>query len=91
MSKPPAKSNRAVVPTTMEAVRRAQSAVAKKHNGQVPQGSYVGRLQRTVAKSTPQAATSNRTGPTNGASPSRPLQSPKALGNRSGVAHRVRP
>ena len=29
---------------------RIQKAVAGKHDGQVPKGSYVGRIQRVVAK-----------------------------------------
>lgn len=37
-------------PTTPAAVARVQSAVAKQRGGGVPQGSYVGRMQQTLAK-----------------------------------------
>lgn len=40
-------------PTTPAVVARVQSAVAIKNGGQVPKGSYVGRMQRTVAKQSP--------------------------------------
>ena len=36
--------------TTPAVVARVQRAVATQHNGQVPSGSYVGRMQRTVAQ-----------------------------------------
>lgn len=47
MSKSKSSSNT----TTNAVVARVQHAVAVKHGGQTPQGSYVGRLQRTVAQS----------------------------------------
>lgn len=36
--------------TTAAAVARVQGAVAVQNGGQVPKGSYVGRMQRTVAQ-----------------------------------------
>jgi hypothetical protein len=36
--------------TTPTVVSRVQHAIAIQNGGQVPKGSYVGRLQRTVAK-----------------------------------------
>jgi len=47
MTKSPSKSPTPVRPAD---VARVQSAVAQQHGGQVPKGSYVGRMQRTVAK-----------------------------------------
>jgi hypothetical protein len=38
--------------TTPAAVARVQSAVAKQSGGGVPKGSYVGRMQQTLAKTT---------------------------------------
>ena len=35
---------------TAKDVRRVQSAVARQHDGKVPRDSYVGRMQRIVAK-----------------------------------------
>lgn len=37
-------------PTTPAAVARVQSAVAKQSGGGVPKGSYVGRMQQTLVK-----------------------------------------
>ncbi len=37
-------------PTTPAAVARVQSAVAKQSGRGVPKGSYVGRMQQTLAK-----------------------------------------
>jgi hypothetical protein len=37
-------------PTTPAAVARVQGAVARQNGGGVPKGSYVGRMQQTVAK-----------------------------------------
>lgn len=37
-------------PTTQAAVARVQGAVARRNGGGVPKGSYVGRMQRAVAK-----------------------------------------
>ena len=37
-------------PLTASAVARVQGAVARQHQGQVPKGSYVGRLQSTLEK-----------------------------------------
>lgn len=37
-------------PTTQVAVARVQGVVARQNGGGVPKGSYVGRMQRTVAK-----------------------------------------
>lgn len=37
-------------PTTPAAVARVQGAVARQNGGGVPKGSYVGRMQSTVAK-----------------------------------------
>lgn len=34
-----------------KALARVQSAVSKQHGGSVPKGSYVGRLQQALAKS----------------------------------------
>lgn len=39
-------------PATPAAVARVQSAVAKQSGGGVPKGSYVGRMQQTLAKTT---------------------------------------
>lgn len=39
-------------PITPAAVARIQGAVAKQKGGAVPSGSYVGRIQRVVAKRT---------------------------------------
>lgn len=36
--------------TTQPAVARVQGAVARQNGGGVPKGSYVGRMQQTVAK-----------------------------------------
>ncbi len=36
--------------TTTAAVARVQGAVARQNGGGVPKGSYVGRMQQTVAK-----------------------------------------
>lgn len=44
------KSKGTSTPTTKGDVSRIQSAVARKHGGQVPKGSYVGRMQKFVAK-----------------------------------------
>ncbi len=46
------KSNPSSTPTTPSVVARIQSTVAKQNGGQIPKGSYVGRLQQTVAHST---------------------------------------
>lgn len=46
-SKPSRKS------TTPAVVARVQRAVAIKHGGQVPKGSYVGRMQRIAAQQQP--------------------------------------
>jgi len=51
MSKKPSTPPRQPTPTTPQAASRAQSAVAKKFDGKVPAGSYVGRLQRAAVKS----------------------------------------
>ena len=45
-------------PTTGAAVARVQSAVATQHGGGVPKGSYVGRMQRTVAQAQPKSGSS---------------------------------
>lgn len=37
-------------PLTHAAVSRIQGAVAKQHGGLTPKGSYVGNMQRVVAK-----------------------------------------
>lgn len=37
-------------PTTQAAVARVQGAVARQNGGNVPKGSYVRRMQQTVAK-----------------------------------------
>jgi len=37
-------------PTTSSTVARVQPAVARQNGGGTPKGSYVGRMQRTVAK-----------------------------------------
>lgn len=37
-------------PTTQAAVARVQGVVARQNGGGVPKGSYVGRMQQTVAK-----------------------------------------
>ena len=39
--------------TTPSVVARIQRAVAVQNGGQVPKGSYVGRMQRAVAQSNP--------------------------------------
>lgn len=39
-------------PITASDVARIQSAVSKQHGGQLPNGSYVGRMQAVVADST---------------------------------------
>ena len=36
--------------TTQSAVARVQGVVARQNGGGVPKGSYVGRMQQTVAK-----------------------------------------
>lgn len=36
-------------PTTTTVAARVQRAVATKNGGQIPKGSYVGRMQRTAA------------------------------------------
>jgi len=46
MSKTPSKAAKLIQPAD---VSRVQAAVARQHQGQVPKGSYVGRMQRTVA------------------------------------------
>ena len=45
-------------PTTGAAVARVQRALATQHGGGVPNGSYVGRLQRTVAQTQPKKGSS---------------------------------
>jgi hypothetical protein len=40
-------------PTTTTVVARVQRAVATKNGGQIPNGSYVGRMQRTAAQPKP--------------------------------------
>lgn len=42
-------------PITPAAVKRTQSATAKKHEGMVPKGAYVGRMQRALATAAPKA------------------------------------
>ena len=42
-------TSKRVTPTLPADVARMQSAVAKQHGGQVSKGSYVGRMQRTIA------------------------------------------
>jgi len=44
------KSKPAGKPTTAAATARIQHAVTVKNGGQTPKGSYVGRMQRTVAQ-----------------------------------------
>lgn len=39
-------------PITSHDVTRIQSTVSKQHGGQLPKGSYVGRMQAVVAQST---------------------------------------
>jgi hypothetical protein len=51
MSKKTSAQPRPVTPVTQHAASRTQSAVAKQHDGKVPAGSYVGRLQQAAAKS----------------------------------------
>jgi hypothetical protein len=46
----PAPRSVAKPPTTPGAVARVQGAVARQNGGGVPKGSYVGRMQQTVAK-----------------------------------------
>lgn len=46
MSKPKSTNNS----TTPDVAARVQRAVAIQNGGKVPKGSYVGRIQRTVAK-----------------------------------------
>lgn len=48
MSKP--KSNTSRKPINKSNVGRIQSAVAKKNDGQVPTGSYVGRMQKVTER-----------------------------------------
>jgi hypothetical protein len=50
MSKTTSKSVTSIRPAD---VARVQGTVAKQHHGQVPKGSYVGRMQRTVAVAPP--------------------------------------
>ena len=50
MSKTTSKS---VTPIKSSDVARVQRAVARQHEGQVPKGSYVGRMPRTVAVAPP--------------------------------------
>lgn len=38
------------VPTSKEEVARVMRAVATQHDGKIPKGSYVGKLQRALAK-----------------------------------------
>lgn len=49
-SNAPAPKSTPKVPLTSAAASRIQGAVAKQHGGQTPKGSYVGELQRVVAK-----------------------------------------
>lgn len=42
-------------PTTPEDASRVQSAVARKHNGQVPKDSYATRLQSAAARNNAKA------------------------------------
>lgn len=49
MSKSKGKSS-TIKPTSPADASRVQGAVASKHGGQVPKGSYVGRLQGAAAK-----------------------------------------
>jgi len=44
------KSKPSVKPVTPTVVARVQRAVAVKNGGKTPPGSYVGRMQRTVAQ-----------------------------------------
>lgn len=46
----PAPRSFAKSPTSPAAASRVQGAVARQNGGGIPKGSYVGRLQRTVAK-----------------------------------------
>ncbi len=46
----PAPCSSAKSSTTSAAVARVQGAVARQNGGGVPKGSYVGRMQNTVAK-----------------------------------------
>lgn len=39
--------------TTPAVVKRVQSTTAKQHEGMVPKGHYVGRMQRTIAQAAP--------------------------------------
>jgi hypothetical protein len=45
----PNQSSPSPTPTTPDAAARIQSSEAQKHGGQVPKGSWVGRIQRTAA------------------------------------------
>ena len=45
-----ASKSTARVSTTVAAVARVQSTVARANGGRLPRGSYVGRLQATAAK-----------------------------------------
>lgn len=46
----PAPRSSAKSPTSPAVVARVQSGVARQNGGGVPKGSYVGRMQQTVAK-----------------------------------------
>lgn len=46
-------TSKPVTPIRSADVARVQGAVARQHEGQVPKGSYVGRMQRTVAVTPP--------------------------------------
>jgi hypothetical protein len=48
-------STKPAKPVRSSDVARVQSAVAVQHGGQVPKGSYVGRMQRTAATTPPPA------------------------------------
>lgn len=48
MSKP-SKASKSPQPTQTD-IARIQGAVAKKNNGKVPKGSYVGRIQKVVSR-----------------------------------------
>ncbi len=52
MSKP--KSNKKHNPVSKEDVARIQSSVAKKNEGRVPKGSYVGRMQAVAEQNSKQ-------------------------------------
>lgn len=45
--------NSVKTPITKKAVARVQEAIARQHDAGVPKGSYVGDLQRALAKTTP--------------------------------------